>query len=387
MVLDFEHQRGTLIFADGGSATTPLVETYDSRSGIRCVTYEKQRHVMVLDLVEGRRIEAEVGGRPVEESLAGRTVTYLDQNKWIMLAQHLHAPHKLQRPDHEAAAKIIDWARTGRIVLPLSGAHCTEIAPARRQFRETLIPLMLELCRGWQMRNPLRVRADELLTLFSARAAGKYLDTRPRRLDVFTLDPGMLFDDFPEIQPNLPPELADLYRRQLGITSLYSALLDEDAIDGTAAEQLSTRWATSFQDLAGELRNNQTARRLSRQVVFSRMLVDLRDDVTRAAQVSDLSPEQFETWLEQQGPDDLTSLPYLGTVFEAIHFRLRDAGDAWHSHDLNDLLYLGCASAYADYVVCEKKTAHYLTRVNRSRDSAATVLTKLTDLVRLVESA
>jgi hypothetical protein len=65
----------------------------------------------------------------------------------------------------------------------------------------------------------------------------------------------------------------------------------------------------------------------------------------------------------------------------ATHTRLRNAGDTWHSHDLNDMLYLACASAYADIVVCEKKAADYLTRAWRDRIGGAPLVTSLSALV------
>ncbi|MCC8250387.1 hypothetical protein [Saccharothrix luteola] len=387
MVLDVERETVTVVLDDGSEVTEPSDQTYDPALGIRRSTYDRVGHTMTLDLVEGRQVTVEIGGPDPVHSLAGRTVVYLDQNQWVKLAQYLHTPHKLQAAEHAAAATVIDWVRTRRIVLPLSAAHATEIGSARPQYRATLVPLMLDLCRGWQMRDPLRVRVDELLALFGARRHRRSFTPQPGAPAVFTLDPGMLFTGYADATSSLPLDLDDLQRQLTWVTSLYSAMLDAEAVDRTAAVELAGRWARSFHDLAQELRDNATARRHSRQVVFARIATDMQDHLARAARAAGLTPEQFRTWLAEQGSEDLTALPYLGTVFEATHIRVRNAGDTWHAHDLTDLLYLACASAYADIVVCENKAADYLARAWRGRTGGAPLVTSLAALVTRLQPA
>lgn len=109
--------------------------------------------------------------------------------------------------------------------------------------------------------------------------------------------------------------------------------------------------------------------------------------LAQAAAESGMAPEQFHTWVFDQAVNDLATLPYLGAVFEATHIRLRNAGDAWHAHDLTDMLFLACASAYADIVVCENKAADYLTRAWRTRTGGAPLVTTLTALTENLRSA
>ncbi|PVC62026.1 hypothetical protein DBP15_32100 [Streptomyces sp. CS065A] len=61
-----------------------------------------------------------------------------------------------------------------------------------------------------------------------------------------------------------------------------------------------------------------------------------------------------------------SGLPFLGRVLEVTYARLRDPGDRWVNHDLNDLHFLACAAGYADHVVAEKKTGHLLQQAARS---------------------
>ncbi len=139
------------------------------------------------------------------------------------------------------------------------------------------------------------------------------------------------------------------------ITSLYSAMLDDEREDLTEPDNLAARWATSFHELAQELRRNTTARKHSAQITATRLIIDMQDDVARSALGAGLTQQQFEDWLLHRSQEDLARLPYLGTMYAATHTRLRNADDVWNSHDLTDMIYLACASAYTDIVVCEKR--------------------------------
>lgn len=93
----------------------------------------------------------------------------------------------------------------------------------------------------------------------------------------------------------------------------------------------------------------------------------------------------MRTWIDERADRDLRQLPCVGRRREITHARLSNAGDRWHEHDLVDMLYLPCAAEYADYVVCEKKMAHYLQRTGRNRPGVGTVVTSLADLLRVLE--
>jgi len=239
---------------------------------------------------------------------------------------------------------------------------------------------MLDLCRGWQMRSPLQVRTDELGMIFAERAGRTSRSVR----EVVTLEPGAIFSEHSGYTPptsSLPPDLAAADCHLTWITSLYSAMLDDEREDRTAAEDLATRWANSFHELAQELRRNTQARNYSGQITAMRLVNDMQDDVARAALGAGLTSRQFAGWVLDHSQEDLTRLPYLGTMLAATHTRLRNAGDAWNSHDLNDMIYLACASAYTDIVVCENKAADYLTRAWRGRTGGAPLVTSLSVLV------
>lgn len=379
LVQDYRAETHAVVLSTGERVTVPSDLAYDPRLGLLRAIYDRRTQVVTLELVEGRHVEVEVGVGQ-EDPLAGRVRVYLDQNKWVALAQHLHTPEKLTPAENTAAATVIDWVRQRRIVLPLSGAHTSEIGAARPRYRATLVPLMLDLCRGWQLRSPLQVRTDELDMVFAERAGAP---GRPVR-EVVTLQPGALFAEQSGCTlptSTLPPAEAEIHLYLTWITSLYSAMLDDEREDRAAAEEVATRWAASFHGLAQELSRNVTARNHSEHVTAVRLVTDMQDDVSKAAAGAGLTPQQLLAWGLDHVQEDLTRLPYLGTMHAATHSRLRNAGDTWNSHDLADMLYLACASAYTDIVVCERKAADYLTRAWRGRGGGAPLVTSLSALV------
>jgi hypothetical protein len=379
LIQDFEAGTYAVVLSTGERVTVPSGNAYDPSLGLRRSTYDRSTQVLTLELVEGRRVEVEIGAGQ-EDALAGRLRVYLDQNKWVVLAQHLHTPDKLTSAENTAAATVIDWVRQRRIVLPLSEAHWSEIGSARARYRTTLVPLMLDLCRGWQMRSPLQVRTDELGVVFAEQVGVTGRSVR----EIVTLEPAAIFAEhsgYTLPASSLPPGEAAVDRHLIWATSLYSAMLDDEREERTEAEDLAARWATSFHELAQELRRNTQARSHSARITAMRMIIDMRDDVVRAALGARLAQSQFESWLVNDAYDDLSRLPYLGALCGATHARLRNAGDTWNSHDLTDMIYLACASAYADIVVCEKKAADYLTRAWRGRTGGAPLVTSLSALV------
>lgn len=230
------------------------------------------------------------------------------------------------------------------------------------------------------MRSPLQVCIDELDFAFAERVGTASGPVR----EVVTLQPGGIFSEhsgYTLPTSELPPAEAAIHVHLTWITSLYSAMLDDEREDRTAAEELAARWATSFHELARELHRNTTARNHSEKITATRLVNDMQDDVIKAAASAGLTPQQFVGWGLHHAQEDLVRMPYLGTMLAATHTRLRNAGDTWNSHDLTDMLYLACASAYVDIVVCERKAADYRTRAWRGRTGGAPLVISLSALV------
>ena len=123
-----------MVLDDNTTTVTPNPDPFRADFGLRRAVYNYADHTLTIDLVEGRQVTVELGGTHNVQPLAGRKIVYLDQNKWITLAQHLHTPHKNSTAENEAAATVIEWVRTRKVVLPLSAAHTAEIGSARPRY-------------------------------------------------------------------------------------------------------------------------------------------------------------------------------------------------------------------------------------------------------------
>lgn len=302
---------------------------------------------LLLTLDDCETFEVDISGQAVP---SGVPVVYLDQLHWISLAQHLWAPDRLRESEREAAETLIGLAREQRILLPVAGAHLTEIAPVAGRRRRELAATILGLCRGWQMQNPVRLRGQE----YAASMLGK----DPFAANAFTLEPGVLFTDGPTPpapMPGAPPDLAEVLTRVIAISAVYSAMLDDEPLDRDEGKATAERWATSFPQLATYMREQRTSAEHARINARARLIADQRDDIARAAHGARVSRKRFAEWLADELPDHLERMPYFGRLGEVLYLRLRNADDKWEANDLNHMNFLCAAAGYADITVGEKR--------------------------------
>jgi hypothetical protein len=360
---------------------------------VRRASYDARTRTVTLTLANGDDVVARLGTslRGID-GRDGRPTVYLDQNHWITLAQRLHSPEKVSPHDLEPSSRLIEYARAGTVILPLSGAHLAETRRTVGRRREHLASLMLELSHGWQMRNPLRVRRDELRATFVRQRAGALDESQPLRPLVFGLDPGIIFGarslDLPSRKRagRQAAGSGELVQRLAWACSLYLALLTVEADHRPDGARLADLWAHSHNELAQHLRHQQVPRVHLRKISLLRVITDLRDDVAAAGAEAGLDDVQFQVWLKTGADRDFALMPYLGRVREATHHRLRNADDHWEANDLYDLHFLACAAGYADLVAGEGHAANYLTVAGRKRTDGAPVVKSLPALMERLES-
>lgn len=350
----------------------------------RSVTYVPGDQTLTLTCPSGDILTIEVSdGISQADRRAGRPAIYLDQNKWVVLAQAIYSPDRVHQKELPAALRLIQLARDERVILPLSAGHLVETGRTDRAWRAHLAPLMIQLSRGWFMRDPILVRRTELGLILAADATSS-----PAAVpDVITLDPSQLSDWFvlsPEAA-DLPAELIDLQATLSLVTSLYALLIENEATHSVAGYEAAAEWAASHHRLAVELGTNSKARHLSRDLTRSLFLTDLGMDLPQAVCLSGMSPSAFKVWLEDEAETDLVAAPFLGRMRDVIHLRLRNSEDNWEPNDLIDMLFLPCAAAYADFLVCERKTGDLLRRGERHRNDGAQIVSSLVDLTDLLD--
>jgi hypothetical protein len=371
--MDFDTGTGCVEFEDGNVVSGPLASGPRSGMAVRRSRFAFGARLLTLTLDDGEQLEVEIGKTGERPAVP---VVYLDQLHWVTLAQQLRSPDRVRPAERKAAEAMLTLARARQIVLPIAGAHLTEMAGIGGHRRRDLAATMLGLCRGWQMRNPVRVRGDEYASALVGQA--------PVVGDVFTLEPGELFVDGserPQAPADFPPDVADIFTRLVAVSSVYSAALDGERLDMRVGRDAAARWAADFPPLARYMRDQRIGEEHARMNAYGRFISDQQLELARCATASGVGPSTFSAWLDQVLPNQLCGMPYVGRLAEVLYLRLRNADDKWEANDLNDMNFLCCAAGYADVLVGEKKTTEYLRRAEPRVRPGAHVCHNLTQAV------
>ena len=196
-----------------------------------------------MSMADGLVFSSEIG---TVYTSVNRPVVYLDQNHWIDLARLLNGSSGLAGEKATACQLLVDLARDGEVILPLSAAHVVEIAKKGGRQRTDVARTMVELSRGWQMRSPLWIRTFELTRLFAtdspAEGAG-------RISDVFTLTPEAIWSDRLHQRresgaQDLPAELRGLVDRISWAVALTDVLLETVPEVSVPGLEIAAKWAS-----------------------------------------------------------------------------------------------------------------------------------------------
>jgi hypothetical protein len=378
MEADFAQGLYRVVLDNGTTADFPMPPNALMGQPVRRLRLHVKQRQVVFGLDTGEELIADL-------SLPGDDVptvpvVYLDQLHWVALAQQIHAPDRLQDPaEGPPAQALIELAQQRKVVLSMAAAHFVEIAAVSGQRRRNFATTVLSLSRGWQMRNPLHVRADEY------RAAMQGAPSAAS--DVFTRQPGQLFVGGPTrpamLELRALPGMADLAELMEGATAmsaLLSGLLDEP-LDMTEALAAGDRWAATFPPLATHLRESRKSADDARLAVHGKFIADQGPEIAQVAAALAMPRDRFEIWLAGELLGQLPRMPSVGRFAELLYVRLRNADERWEGNDLNDMNFLSCAAAYADVVVGEKKTSEYLRRTKAHVTPGAIVCRKLGEAV------
>lgn len=346
--------------------------------------YRPENRELTIELNWGPSISIEIGAEDGSDLIPeDRPIVYLDQLHWVAIARSLWAPGKLARRDRSVCARFVQLARAKEIILPLSTAHVVETARCDGRWRRDLATTMLDLSRGWLMRDPLEVRQRELMVSMTGATIGSTLP--PARSWVFTLEPDAIFskewatDHRSDRSSDLPSSARELVRRLSSISALAEVLLEDEIEDSVDGKRMSSSWASGHQKLAKYMRDHRTPREHARINAKAFLLGDLKQELVDAAQISGTSSERFDNWIHDFSEGATDPMPSLDRLNEITFLRLRNADDQWERNDLNDMHFLSCAAGYADLVVGENKTSHYLNLANRNIGSAGAVCSSLPD--------
>lgn len=223
--------RAVIHLVGGRRVTEPMATGSPKEdTAIARMVYSFQDRTLVITTSNGANATVEI-----ESSIGTARVVYLDQGHWSALARRIDDPGSFSnQEDASSADKIIGWARDRHIILPLSSGHVMETTPLYGPKRQSLALTMLQLSRGWHMRNPVQVRRDEITRVIGGTAAIPLGHGRP---DVFTLDADSLYatSSLPQPRPGSLPDYLDwLSGRLTAVTANLDLLIDPQRANDTS---------------------------------------------------------------------------------------------------------------------------------------------------------
>ncbi len=345
------------------------------RKEIHRVVTEIENDRLVLTLAGGVEATVELGvkTRDTADALAGRRVVYLDQNRWSAMAAWRHGHKPIDKSEAAAAERLAELVTDQEIVLPMSAGHVIETGPLYDERRAAHASTVLQYSRGWQMRNPVEVRKEELSAA---------LDGRPPVADsLASLGADVLFTRplRPVDGSDLPEPMALALPRLVNVLSVCGVLVNEDQVADEGGRPAVEKWAKNFEDLGADLSSRAASQEEVRLAAHKAVLRDLYDELLDLA-----STPALAAWLKSS-ENDLSAMRYLSRYRWVVFSRLRNAGAKWRGSDFTDLNYLCCAAGYADLVVGERRTISDL-RAVRSGPCGAMLATSLAEAVACLES-
>ncbi|MFD9720800.1 hypothetical protein [Streptomyces sp. NPDC059076] len=372
--------------SDGKEARFPLNPSpFEDTSVVARLDFAPTFGALLATTLSGDQILFEMPLEGAADQLAGRLVVYLDQNQWSLLSNATRSALKSSEANRAAARKLREWVDQRRIVLPASAGHYYETGKRfSTDKRYDLGLTILQYSRGWQMRDPLQVRRNELHDAFCHRLGRP---SNVRSAPVFTLDPDALYSTSRWAGAELPPTVQDrlVFQTEALVTASVSidAMLDTQRV----AEGTDTGWTAVSQQFSDWLDELDQDSQQKRRAIDIHLVTDLQQELAEEAAAADVSKELFREWGVKGWVRDIGSSPAVGLFREMLHSRHLNKGTTWRPNDLTDMIYLSCAAGYADFVVCEKHMRDPLQRGLKRMGRSVPVYRRLTDAVTAIEEA
>jgi hypothetical protein len=374
--------------SDGKEARFPLDPSFFAEtSALSRVHYTAAFDGLLAVTRSGDEIIFEVAKRENGDQIASRLVVYLDQNQWSAVARAIHDPDQSPSADQHAAQQLAEWAKQRLIILPASSGHyyeTTKWADGAARYRLGLT--ILQLSRGWQMRDPLQVRRNELFDAFRRRfSAGIAL----RDASVFSLSPNVLHGESLRggqtysSPAEFPADLAFQHEALSSAMGFIDVMLDSEHIEPGP----TTDWAGSNQRFSDWLDGEKREPQQKRRCIDAFLLSDLQKEIAEEANGAGMTSEQLSMWLQNEMTETIRGLPATGLFGEMLHDRHLNTGTTWKTNDLTDMVYLSCAAGYADFVVCERHMGAVLTQGIKRLGLRQNVFRRLRDAVPAIEAA
>lgn len=366
----------TLTRSDGKVADLPLQAPVLRPSSSLASLHLAPGRALLATTVSGEEFGFEMPLAAHRGDAESRVSVYLDQKDWSQLARALSSPNEASEQDLSDAEQLANWVESRVVILPISSGHYYETT--KWTVAERRLPLglvMLRLSRGWQLRDPLQVRRNEVRSALRAFAS---LDFPPPEGEdgVVTLHPDSLRESRSKhirAPKHFPPDLALAYRAAVSATSHIEVILDQDHL---VPDQLNS-WELANQDFSDWLDVEPRDANQKRKCIDLFLLADFKQVIAEEALAAGITPEQMTEWIEQRFAHDLASMAATGLYREMVHNKHLNKGYRWEHNDLVDMTYLTCAAGYCDFVVCERSATAALDSGQRRLGRERTVFRNL----------
>lgn len=373
-VLDWNAKQVRIVMQSGEEHVAPMSAGEQRPSSeIARTFFDWDRWWLTTETEKGHLVFSEVWS-PVGDPVKGRPSVYLDQNHWSTIAKTVVSPAAVSERDRTASQRIIKLAHDGGIRLPLSSATMQETAALFGDRRYEVGIAIAALSGGWQLRDPLELRRREFAAWFADRLS---IEVDVPELDAVTLEPRSVFGG--NVESAADPDFSDSMRKFMDALTwpsvLISMLIDPESI----ASVPPARWVDVNGDIA-----QWTSSLPKHQRASATTLAAIRDNEglmasalsmigTSSALVGRLGPKGLA--------DAVTMTPFGGLYTAVMAERHRDPNRRWLPNDLNDIMFLTCATAYCDYVAAERSTGRQLSQLMTRRVGRSNVYTNLPELV------
>ncbi|MEV6361345.1 hypothetical protein [Nocardia asteroides] len=312
--------------------------------------------------------------------LNGRPSVYLDQNKWRTVADVLHTPAGVENlSERHAAQHLIDLAKDGKIVLPLSTGHLIETAGLHGARRYEIGVAMAHLAGGWQIRNPLDLWRHEV-----DRSIRQCLDRSESvpALHPIVTEPGALFgrNSSLGITDQTPDQETFMAMLTMPMVIL-DMLIDPERIPKNPIEKWVTHHAAITAQIHAEHLPKEKRRRLARRRYWNENIGYYTTAYRRLTNSTDF-PLLNDAELAKLFADS----PMVGLMSELFIRRFIDHLSKWKRNDLIDIFHLSSAAGYANYVCAETYTGTQLRDAQRTLGRPETVFTTLNELVTTIRN-
>lgn len=310
---------------------------------------------------------------------------YLDQNAWIRLSRAHHGL-ATDEPTVTALEVVQESVRLGIASFPLSWIHYFETYRKRDPgARRRLGRFMAETSRFHTI-----AAANSLLPHEITAAVARLQKTEPpasphvfgRGIVHAFGDPTFGIDDQESLRP---------LTRQVGGEAVEDAM-ELEMLMGPGV-------ALPFADIAapndaGSQRQLKFELEVERQLAIHGRAADLANRIVLAQETIGLAGYVPENLIPRGDTNSgipkarafwkgfVLSMPAKGAITRMRMTAHQNATFSWHVGDLNDMMALGCAAAYCDIVVAEKKWGDVLKRDRRHLHAA--VVTDVADLPGLL---